>query len=339
VAGPIVNLLSYHWLFWIPMIVTIGAAGAAHLLVPESPQRSPGRISWLPALLLSAWLVALLLALSEAPKWGWGSGKAIALFGAAVLLAGAWIASELHAASPLIDMHMMRRRAVWTNNLVAFLMGVGMYAVFAFLPEFVQTPAATGYGFTATITQSGLILLPSAVTMFLVGLITGRWARRFGGKALVICGCLIGTVSMAMLAFTHDAVWQLYVAESVMGIGFGLVFAAMSGLIVHAVPPAQTGVASGMNANIRTIGGSVGAAVMASIVTAHVGAGGLPDEAGYTIGFAMLGGALIVAAFAAWCIPGLHGQPGRSGADVEDELEHPALAVVAAGTVVGDKPE
>ncbi len=57
-------------------------------------------------------------------------------------------------------------KAVWTNNLVALLIGVGMYATFAFLPEFVQTPAIAGYGFGASITRSGLMLLPSAVTMF-----------------------------------------------------------------------------------------------------------------------------------------------------------------------------
>jgi hypothetical protein len=224
VAGPIVSLLSYHWLFCIPMIVTTGAAGAAYLLVPESPQRSPGRISWLPALLLSAWLVALLLALSEAPKWGWGLAKVIALFGTAVLLAGGWIASELHAASPLIDMHMMRRRAVWTNNLVA---------------------SSWASGCTRSSRSCRNSCRPGS-----------RWLR----------------------LHRDHRVWQLYVAESVMGIGFSLVFAAMSGLIVHAALPAQTGARA--------------------------------------------------------CT-----QPGRSDADVEGEPEHPALAVVAAGTVVGDKPE
>ena len=215
----------------------------------------------------------------------------------------AWIASEQRAATPLIDMRMMRLPAVWTNNLVAFLIGIGMYAVFAFLPEFVQTPKSTGYGLGATISQSGLILLPSSVTMFFVGLYAGRWANRVGGKALVIGGCLIGVVSMAILAFAHGAAWELYIALSIMGIGFGLVFSAMSSLIVSAVPPAQTGVASGMNANIRTIGGSVGAAVMASIVTSSLDADGLPKESGYTIGFAMLAGALLVAAVAAVFMP------------------------------------
>ena len=88
-----------------------------------------------------------------------------------------------------------------------------------------------------------------------------------------------------------------------MGVGFGLAFAAMSALIVAAVPPEQTGVASGMNANIRTIGGSIGAAVMASIVTAQLEPSGLPKESGYTTGFAVLAAALVVAALAALLIP------------------------------------
>ncbi|WP_328473266.1 MFS transporter [Streptomyces sp. NBC_00448] len=333
-AGPIVNALDYHWLFWLPMILTVAAAVAAHFFVPESPVRTEGRISWLPGILLSAWLVALLVALSEAPDWGWGSAKVIGLIVAAAVLAVAWVMVEQRSASPLIDMGMMRRTAVWTNNLVALLIGVGMYAVFAFLPEFVQTPSSAGYGFGASITASGLMLLPSTVTMFFVGMWSGRLARLIGGKAVVVIGCLVGVASMAILAFAHQDKWEIFVATGVMGIGFGLAFAAMSSLIVNAVPPEQTGVASGMNANIRTIGGSIGAALMASIVTADTGAGGLPKEAGYTHGFAMLAGALVIATLAATLIPA-----ARRGAGANDEPEHGELAMVAGGTVVGDKSE
>lgn len=333
-AGPIVNALNYHWLFWLPMILTVAAAVAAHFFVPESPVRTEGRISWLPAVLLSAWLVALLVALSEAPDWGWGSAKVVSLIVAAVVLAVAWVKVEQRSASPLIDMGMMRRPAVWTNNLVALLIGVGMYAVFAFLPEFVQTPSSAGYGFGASITASGLMLLPSTVTMFFVGMWSGSLARRIGGKTVVVIGCVVGIASMAILAFAHHDKWEIFVATGVMGIGFGLAFAAMSSLIVSAVPPEQTGVASGMNANIRTIGGSIGAALMASIVTADTRADGLPKEAGYTHGFAMLAGALLIATLAATLIPS-----ARRGAGAGDEPEHGELAMLAGGTVVGDKSE
>ncbi len=337
-AGPIVNLLNYHWLFWLPMIATIAAAVAAHFFVPESPKRESGTVSWLPAVLLSAWLVCLLLALSQGSEWGWGSAAVLGLFAGAIVLAALWIMVESRAASPLIDMRMMRLTAVWTNNLVALLLGAGMYAVFAFMPQFVQTPSAAGYGFGASITQSGLLLLPSSITMFLVGMFSGRLAQVIGGKTVVFIGCLIGAGSMFLLAFAHSEKWELYLATAVMGAGLGLVFAAMSGLIVAAVPQAQTGVASGMNANIRTIGGSVGAALMASIVTSDVLPSGLPKEAGYTNGFALLGIILVVAAGAALLIPSVAAMRRVSGPH-EPEPEHGELALVPGGTVVGDKSE
>ncbi len=333
-AGPIMSALDYHWLFWLPLILTVIAAVTAILFVPESPVRTPGRISLLPAVLLSGWLVALLVALSEAPSWGWRSGKTLGLIAVAVVLLAGWLFAELRAATPLIDMKMMRRTAVWTNNLVALLIGIGMYATFAFLPEFVQTLAAAGYGFGASITQSGLMLLPSAITMFVVGVFAGRLAARVGGKVLVITGCLIGAGAMSILAFAHQFQWQIYLSNALMGVGFGLVFSAMSALIVAAMPRSQTGVASGMNANIRTIGGSIGSAVMASIVTSQLLPSGLPNEAGYTTGFAVMTGGLLLAALAALLIPS-----ARRLGQTTGEPEHAELAMVAGGTVVGDESE
>jgi EmrB/QacA subfamily drug resistance transporter len=327
-AGPIVHVLNYHWLFWLPMILTVIAAVSAVLFVPESPVRTPGRIGWLPAVLLSGWLVALLVALSEAPGWGWGSVRVLGLLAGALLLGAGWVTAELRAATPLIDMKMMRATAVWTNNLVALLIGVGMYATFAFLPEFVQTPPSAGYGFGASITRSGLMLLPSAVTMFGTGMLAGRLASRLGGKALVVAGCLIGCAAMTVLAFAHQHAWQIYLSSGLMGIGFGLAFSAMSALVVAAVPPSQTGVATGMNANIRTIGGSIGAAVMASIVTSQLAPSGLPRQSGYTTGFAAMAGGLALAALAGLLIPAV--QRLRQPADEPAVAEQAVIAGDAA---------
>ena len=258
----------------------------------------------------------------------------IGLLAGAVVLAAGWVAAELRAATPLIDMKMMRRTAVWTNNLVALLIGVGMYATFAFLPEFVQTPSSAGYGFGASITRSGLMLLPSAITMFAVGVFAGRLARELGGKVLVISGCLIGCAAMTVLAFAHHHVWEIYLSNAIMGIGFGLAFSAMSALVVAAVPSSQTGVASGMNANIRTIGGSIGAAVMASIVTSQLLPSGLPKESGYTTGFAVMAVGLVLSALAGLLIPSPRGLRRMAG-----EPEHAELAMVAGGTIVGYQSE
>jgi EmrB/QacA subfamily drug resistance transporter len=335
-AGPIVSGLDYHWLFWLPMIMTIAAGVAAYFFIPESPVRTPGKISWLPAILLSAWLVCLLLALSEAPSWGWISTKVIGLLVAALVLAVSWVQVEQRAASPLIDMTMMGRTAVWTNNLVALLLGCGMYAVMAFLPQFIQTPSSAGYGFGASITESGLLLLPMSFTMFATGLLAGRAAQAIGAKTVVVLGSLIAMFSMGILAFAHEQKWELSLATALMGTGFGVVFSAMASLIVSAVPQDQTGIASAMNANIRTIGGSIGSALMASVVTSHLGANGLPKESGYTQGFVLLGGAFVAAALAGLLIP--TAAAARKSL-LADEPEHGELAMVAAGTVVGIKSE
>ena len=330
-AGPIVAHLNYHWLFWFPMIIATVASLCAWLFVPESPVRTPGRISWLAAVLLSGWLVALLLGVSEAPVWGWGSAKVLGLIALAAVLIVAWVIVELRAKEPLIDMRMMRRTAVWTNNLVAFMFGIGMYSVIGFLPRFVQTPESAGYGFGASITQSGLFLLPLTVTMFIGGLLSGRLAATIGSKSAVIIGSIASTSAYLLLAFANTDKWEIYLASTLLGVGLGLAFSAMSNLIVQAVPPVQTGVASGMNANIRTIGGAIGAAVVSSIIASQFLPDGYPTKADYTKAFAFLAAMTVVAIIAAVFIPK---NPGvDADADLTHLLEHAELAVVPGGSV------
>jgi EmrB/QacA subfamily drug resistance transporter len=326
IGGPIINGLGFHWLFWIPLIMTSVAALCTYLYIPESPVRTKGRISWLAAVSLSAWLVTVLLAVSEAPVWGWGSSKVIGLLLASIFLVALWIKVETTVASPLIDMKMMRIPAVWTNNLVSFLFGVGLYSVMAFLPEFLQTSRSVGYGFGASTVVSGLYLLPMTFGMFVLGLYSGKIAARYGSKFAVIIGSAISCVGYVVLAFAHDQSWEIYVASACLGIGLGLAFSAMSNLIVLAVPPAQTGVASGMNANIRTIGGAVGAGVMSSIVTSTLLKGGVPAESGYVHGFIFLAVATLFAVVAAVLIP-------TAIPDGQAHLAHAELAILPGGTI------
>ena len=336
-AGPIVKALDYHWLFWIPAITLVPVTIAAKVAVPESPARAAGRLSWAGAALLSGWLVALLVPISEAPSWGWGSARVVGLLVLAVLLAVAWVAVESRSSYPLIDMGMMRIPVVWVTNLVALLFGVAMYATFAFLPEFLQTPASAGYGFGLSVTGSGLILLPSSVAMFAAGVASGRLTLWFGAKMVLVAGTVISIVPFVLLTFAHRHQWDILVAMVLQGVGFGMAFAAMSNLVVQGVPPEQTGVASGMNANIRTIGGAIGAALMGTIVVSTARAGGLPRESGYTHGFGLLTIAAIAAAAAAALVPSTvrslsHDELGETTPPAE-----PGLA--AMGTRARDESE
>ena len=302
-AGPIVSSLGWRWLFWIPMIVISLAAVMVRRYVPESPNRVPGRIDWLAATLLSGWLVALLLPLSAGRSWGWASLSTIGLFALAVVLLVAWITVELRSRNPLIDMRMMRLPAIWTTNLVALLFGAAMFAVYAFVPQFMQIPKIAGFGFGSSVTQAGLLMLPMLVTMAVTGSLSGPLAPRFSVKSQVVWGSALSLVASLAFAEFHDEPWQVALSTALFGVGLGLAYASMTSLIVQNVPREQTGAATGMNANIRTIGGSIGTALASSIITGHIQPSGLPAEAGFTDTFLLLSAFAAAAVLLALVIP------------------------------------
>src|SRR6202012_5591947 len=194
-GGLIVEHLDYHWLYWIPLIVIVFAAILTWRVIPESPVRVPGKVNWTAAALMAAGFSCLLIAISETTVWGWGSVKTIVLLWAGIVLTCAWILVEVRSAEPLIDMAMMRIRGVWTTNLVAFLLGAGMYASFLVFPQFAQLPTSTGFGFGASVVVAGLYLLPAARLMSVLGTAAGPVARRFGSKAAVIVGSGVTAVA------------------------------------------------------------------------------------------------------------------------------------------------
>jgi MFS family permease len=303
-AGPIIVHLSYHWLFWIPLVMIVVATIATFVYIPESPIRADGRINWLGAVLLAGWLTAGLLALSKAPVWGWTSGTVVLLFAVTVMLIGLWIWAEMRADHPVVDMKMMRIRAVWTTNLAALLFGFGMFSMFIVAPQFVQTPVDVGYGFGASVTKAGLFLAPLSLAMLLVAPLIGRLTAAVGAKSLLVAGGGFGAVSYFLLAAEHNHQWSFYAASALLGVGVALGFASMANLIIEAVPASQTGVATGMNTNIRSIGGALGSAIATSIIVMDVLPSGLPKEGGFVVAFVACGVSMVVACLAALAVPG-----------------------------------
>ena len=299
----IVEHLSWHWLFWFPLIVTVLAAVCTWRFIPESPVRSPGHVNWLAAALMTVGISCVLIAISETSVWGWGGTKTIGLFLAGVAVCAAWIAVEVHSREPLVDMTLMRLRGVWTTNLAAFLLGAGMYASFLIIPQFAQLPKSTGFGFGASVVVSSLYLLPAALGMSLLGTMAGRIAHRFGSKPALLVGTGVTAVSFAWLAVAHRHPYDILISAALLGIGIGLAFAALGNLIVQAVPPSQTGVATGMNTVMRTLGGALGGQLAATFIadnTAH----GFPTVTGFDDSFAMAAVFLVVCVLAGLLIPG-----------------------------------
>src|SRR4051812_39326041 len=286
-AGLVIQNLSYHWLFWFPLVAILVTVYLTWRYIPQSPVKSPADINYRATALMTIGISTVLLAITETSTWGWGSPKTLGLLAAGTLVILAWIREELRSREPLVDMRMMTIRGVWTTNTVAFLIGVGMYSSFILLPELVQEPASTGYGFGASVTVAGLFLLPATIAIVVVGQMAGILERRIGSRGSLIGGVLFAVACYALLVVDRSTEVEIYVAAGLLGIGIGLSFSAMANLIVQNVRQEQTGVATGMNAVTRTLGGAFGGQLAATLLAGSLGAGGLPTSTGFTLSFLM----------------------------------------------------
>jgi EmrB/QacA subfamily drug resistance transporter len=326
IGGLIVEHLNYHWLYWIPLAVIVVAAVCTWRFVPESPVRVPGRVNWLAAALMTLGFCCVLIAISETTVWGWGSARTLGLLAVGLAGCAAWVMVEIRSDEPLIDMAMMRIRGVWTTNLVAFLLGAGMYASFLIYPQFAQLPKSTGFGFGASVVVAGLYLLPSAMLMSLMGTFAGRLARRFGSKAALVVGSAVTALAFGLMAVAHAHPYDMLISAALLGIGIGLAFSALGNLIVQAVPPEQTGVATGMNTVMRTLGGALGGQIVATVIANNV-FHKLPTVTGFTDSFALEAVFLVIAVLAGLLVPGPQHQ---AKAELEVGRESGELAREAA---------
>jgi MFS family permease len=302
-AGPILEHLSYHWLFWIPLIATVVAIVATVVAVPESEVRATGSLGWVSAVLFSGWLVCLLFAISKAPEWGWASAHVLGLVALAGVVAVGWVRAERRARHPFVDLHVLGRGRSWTSHVAALLLGMGLYSGFVLLPQFVQAPASTGYGLGLSVTTSGLFLLPWTGTMLFASALSARLSAGAGPRRPLAAGAAVGAGGFVFLATENTESWELLLASGLIGAGVGLAFSAVANLVVASVPPTETGVASGVNIIARTLGGAVGTQVAVSIIATTVDKSGFATRDGYVLVFAISAVMLVVATFTALRAP------------------------------------
>src|SRR5919198_2947597 len=259
-SGLIVDNVSWRWLFIVGAVNIAAAVVLVQRFVPESPIKTPSRVDFLGASLLSGGLIALLLGLTEGESWGWTSSRILLLATISLLLLVAWGAAELRVAEPMVDMRMLAVRQVLFTNLTALVAGFAMFGSFVLVPNFVETPhdlspslaRLVDYGFDASATKAGLYLVPSSFALLFAGPLAGLIGRRLGFKWPLAVGMLLVAASCASFAAFHDRPWELLAAMPFLGIAVGFAFAAMATLIVESVRPEETGVATGMNTVMRT---------------------------------------------------------------------------------------
>jgi EmrB/QacA subfamily drug resistance transporter len=301
VGGLIAEHLSWHWLFWAPLPVMVAALVCTWRFIPESRVHAEGQVNWVSAALMSTGMSCVLIAIAQTSVWGWISAKTLALLAAGLIVCAVWIVAEIRSPHPLVNMSLMAARGVWATNLAAFLLGAGMYSAFLLLPQFAQLPRTTGFGYDASVVVAGLYLLPCALGMGLLGSVAGRVERRFSSRSALVAGSALSAVACGWLALASRPA-DMLICSALLGVGIGLAFAALGNLIVQAVPPDETGVASGMNTVVRTLGGAVGGQVAATLVVDHT-TGLLPRLTGFTDTFALSAFLLLVCVAAGLLVP------------------------------------
>ncbi|MGP3935502.1 MFS transporter [Nonomuraea sp. KM88] len=285
---------DWHLVFWITAAISLVASVFVAFLVRDRAPAGRGRPDLLGAGLLAAWLVALLLAISEGGSWGWTSPGVLGLFAAAAVLAAVWVVVERRVPEPLVQMAMLVHRGTVGATVASMLLGLAFFTLLTGISGFAQAPAGSGYGLAASTLQVGLYLLPSTLFMLVLSLFAGRLMRHFHASSMVAAGSAVTGLAALWLVARHDGPADLYMAASLMGIGFGIGYAALGTMAVEHVEPGMTAVAAGVNALVRIVGGSTAGAAIAAILAASPGVRGYQ----WVFGVAAAAGA-VAALFAA----------------------------------------
>jgi MFS family permease len=302
-AGPIAEHLSYHALFWIPFGGIAAAGVAAVAFIPESPVRACARIDVLGGVLLAAWLIALLVGVSEGQSWGWGSTTTLSTFAAAALLLSGWVAFEARTAEPMVDMQMMRLRGVWTANLVAGLGGFAVFGAFFLIPHLMQLPQSSGFGQGASVSETSLTLVPLPIGIITASFVAGRLAPGIGARTPMLIGSILGAVGLALLAEFHGSQSQLIPSVFLLGVACGFAWASAPSMVIESVASTQVGIATGMNLISRTIGAAIGSQVVASIVAGSLDPSRATDETDFIVSFWLVAGIFAIGIAASLAAP------------------------------------
>lgn len=314
-AGVLYEYMGWASIFWLSAAAGALLLIAVVLVIPESKVRTPGTFDYAGALVLSAALAALLLAISKGGTWGWAFPPILLLFLTAAILLAVWFPYELKARQPMVDLRTSARRPVLMTNLASLLIGFSMFANMLLTTQQLQIPTVTGYGLELNVITAGMCMVPSGLAMLVFAPLSGRIIRIFGGKTALMSGALVMIIGYVGRVFFYDSIEWVIVGSTVVGIGTAIAYAAMPTLIMGAVPHTETASANGLNSLVRTIGTSTSSAAIAALfssVTMTVGDTRLPSFDAFKEAFWLAALASAASMFVAVFIPratGAHPRP------------------------------
>lgn len=247
--------------YWFGAALVSWALVSAWRDIPAARAGGPTRIALPGALLLSAAMVAILLAISQGEQWGWTSPAVLVLGPGGAAALAIWLVITWRSDLPLVDLRLAVRPGLAGPNAVALCAGAGMYGLLTLAVLVVQADGSAGFGLDRGVSAAGLVLLPYSLLSVVGSRIAGKVSALLGPQVLLPTGCTIFASSLLFLLAWHGEVWQVLAAMAVGGLGSGFTFSSLAVLIVPRTPEAETGSAMAFNQLLRYLGFSVGTAL------------------------------------------------------------------------------
>lgn len=257
---------DWRTLFWI----VVGATAIDLLLtlafIKETRRIKKARADYVGCVGLVTWAVLLLLPLSQANSWGWGSIKLLGLLlpGIAVLIL--WVLWELRCPSPLVNLRVLKRMGVWQGGVAWLVIAIGLVIPATSMPYLLQTPVASGFGFGKSMFVVSLALGIPASAMCVASAAAPLIMRRLTAKGTMLLGVLFGLTGFG-LAFAHGSFWLVMLWIMLTGISAALAGSASYSVAAEAVPPEQGVVVSTIYNTAAGLGSAVGSAMTGYILS------------------------------------------------------------------------
>jgi EmrB/QacA subfamily drug resistance transporter len=284
-GGILTDALTWEWIFYINVPVGLAALALTPLLLAESRDTQVKTFDALGAVLVTAGMVTLVFAITQANEYGWSSVETIGLLvGAGVLLA-AFVGWEARAKEPLMPFSIFRIKTVAAANISGLILGTVTFSMFLMLTLYMQQ--VLGYSPMKT----GVAYLAVAGTAIIWSTVAAQLVTRVGVKPVIVAG--MGFLTAGLLYFTQVSVGGSYVGDLLPGflliaVGLGFSFVPISIAALAGVQANEAGLASGLFNTSQQIGGALGIAALSAVATSTTSdevASGTPLPQALTSGF------------------------------------------------------
>ena len=262
VGGYIVDHMDWHWVFWMFLPLGFLAFFMILFLFPKVKRRKSESIDYLGSLFITLTIVPMLLAFSWAgTKYPWGSPLILELFAFAIVSLAFFIFTETRVKTPILPLSLFKNRVITISNVIGFLMNAGMFGALIYMPLYVQGVM----GVSAT--YAGYVAMPMSLSMFTVSAYTGRRMTKTGKyKKMALLGTFLMVFGMALMV-TMNTILMAAISMFIFGFGLGLGMPVFTIAVQNAADSSDLGVATASIQLFRSIGGTIGIAIMGTILS------------------------------------------------------------------------